>query len=82
MVANGSSFHTALVNDAFNSSETEGTIAYWKLLSEVIAGRFPVIPGVVPHATAVLEKCYREATTNGILVIEYICRDGDDTVVQ
>lgn len=27
------------MNDAFNTSEKEGEIAYWKLLSEVIAGR-------------------------------------------
>ncbi|KAK3824536.1 MAG: hypothetical protein J3Q66DRAFT_435804 [Benniella sp.] len=27
----------ALVNDAFNTTESEGKIAYWKLLSEVIA---------------------------------------------
>jgi hypothetical protein len=27
------------MNDAFNTSETEGERAYWKLLSEVIAGR-------------------------------------------
>jgi len=33
----------ALVNDAFNSTEKEGKIAYWKVLSEVIAGGFPIL---------------------------------------
>jgi hypothetical protein len=50
------SFYTALVNDAFSSSETEGTIAYWKLLSEVIAGRFLVMLEVVPRANSGSKK--------------------------
>ncbi|KAK3824670.1 MAG: hypothetical protein J3Q66DRAFT_325734 [Benniella sp.] len=42
----------ALMNDAFNTSEKEGEIAYWKLLSEVIAEMETVamyIEGVSSH---------------------------------
>lgn len=45
--ANSSLFgsYTALMNDAFNTSQKEGEIAYWKLLSNVIAGRSPIVLG-------------------------------------
>jgi hypothetical protein len=36
------------MNDAFNMSETEGERTYWKLLSEVIAGKFLIISEDVP----------------------------------
>ncbi|KAK3824674.1 MAG: hypothetical protein J3Q66DRAFT_435916 [Benniella sp.] len=59
----------ALVNDAFNSSETEGTIAYWKLLSEVIA-EMEMIPS------------YSEGATNNDSNCEYIYYCAGDEEVK
>ena len=41
LISPPSNMHVALMNDAFNESAKEGGIGYWKLVSEVIAGKFP-----------------------------------------
>ncbi|KAF9347930.1 hypothetical protein BGX34_002796 [Mortierella sp. NVP85] len=59
----------ALMNDAFNISETEGERAYWKLLSEVIAEMEMI-------------SMYTERTTNNDSNSEYIYYCANDEEVK
>jgi hypothetical protein len=44
----------ALMNDAFNASESEGELAHLRPFAEVIAGRLQFMPNDSIHHTAVV----------------------------